>query len=255
MIRRMLLFGTVILILMGCWSLCPPATAEKTGIELIGPRVVAVGSVTQYTVKITGGPAENGNGTWEYRATLIPENYSGQPRIDQINGTSNSTNIFTFNLTASDVEQTMKIVLKGTSSNETDSATVEKTIKIKVVKPIVLRAVVRNNGEMDAENVPVSFYVNGKLIGTKYVDVPAKGETEVSLNWTTYSDGEYSIKVVIDADNKLLELDEGNNALTSRVFVETHVKNLTGLYGFGIFVMCLITLYTFLWFIKKRRGY
>ncbi|MCK4614768.1 MAG: right-handed parallel beta-helix repeat-containing protein, partial [Thermoplasmata archaeon] len=80
-----------------------------------------------------------------------------------------------------------------------------------------INATVRNNGNRDANDVDVFFYLddNASLpIGTDTIDVPAGEERNATIDWdATSSFGDHTLIVDVDRDNTEPETNESNNHL------------------------------------------
>lgn len=78
---------------------------------------------------------------------------------------------------------------------------------------VVLVANITNGGAVPARNVVIRFYDNTSVIKNSVVSIINPGET-VSVNATWIASlplGEHNLSVVVDPDNLIPELDEGNN--------------------------------------------
>jgi len=80
-----------------------------------------------------------------------------------------------------------------------------------------IASLVRNNGDRDADNVLVAFYLDDNTtapIGTDTIDVPAGEETEAFIDWNaTDSFGDHTLLVEVDPYQNHPETDETNNNL------------------------------------------
>lgn len=87
---------------------------------------------------------------------------------------------------------------------------------------------IANLGNMRAENFSVSLYTRNyygdELISSKRVSLNANEGTTVYLPWKPTELGSSSIKVVVDPENDVTELNEKNNQMILRVNVEEKVK-------------------------------
>jgi len=225
-------------------------------IELTGGRAVAAGDTVDFMIGMYGGPAESGVAPrkWTYQTQITAENWTGLPSIEPSSGNT-TDHMAKITLTAPTYTQTLKITVKATSMNGTHTRTHERTFKIRIVEPVILEAKVRNPSDVDAENIPVYFYANGGLIGTKLVNVSAQNTSTVKMNWVTYSDGKYTIKVAINPMGSFVELENGNNVMTKDLYINTDQKNYTPIYAFTVVVMALILLMMYGKTRKKIRGY
>jgi uncharacterized repeat protein (TIGR01451 family) len=77
---------------------------------------------------------------------------------------------------------------------------------------VTIHAVIRNNGSADANNIKVSFFENDVLIGNATKSqIPAFGSREVLLDWVPEQEGLRTLKVVVDPDSAIEEINEQNN--------------------------------------------
>jgi hypothetical protein len=81
-----------------------------------------------------------------------------------------------------------------------------------------ITAMVRNNGEADA-NAQLTFMVDGSLIHPiQQVKVPGEGVAKVSVNWLA-REGDHTIVVTVDPANRVAEIKEDNNQATRAINV------------------------------------
>ena len=255
--RRVTVFTALMILalLSSLIMLTAPANSETSavGIELDGDTSIAIGSTNHYVLTISGGPAETG-GVWSYNIIPIYENRTGSPKVEPENKSSDN-NVFHFNFTAPAAVQRVKLKIEAESNNATDTETAERIVELKVVKPIVIRAKVFNEGEVSVDQAKVLFYGNSKLIGTKYVDVPPHANRTLVLNYTTYADGANKVTIKIDPENEILTLAGGNTEITKTVYYKEDAGKYEGLYQFFVVVLALMLLWTANWTRKKVRGY
>lgn len=202
-------------------SIVPTGHVSAVGdvfIRLDGPTALATGSSQMYTLTISGGPAEQG-GNFSYRISLSGLNTTGAS-VSPMTGNSTS-GTFSLNITAPDIPQTLKVMINATSGNSAKSVTVEKTFSIRILRPIVISQGILNSGDVEAKNILVKFYVDDIFIGSKVVDVPAKSNVTVKYDWIVVNEkpGEHQVKVVMDAQNELVELSEGNNVAYHTIYI------------------------------------
>jgi hypothetical protein len=78
--------------------------------------------------------------------------------------------------------------------------------------PVTLSAVIHNQGNTLATNVRVRFFEFGNLLG-EYVmpEVPANGNSITTISVPMESSGDHLVRVVIDPDEAIPEIDETNN--------------------------------------------
>jgi len=82
-----------------------------------------------------------------------------------------------------------------------------------------MTATIENRGSKSSQPFNVSLILNGTVVDTQpSVELVVGGSTTIDLHWTPDGNADsYSMKVVVDPDNKVVESDESNNILTSLV--------------------------------------
>jgi hypothetical protein len=140
--------------------------------------------------------------------------------VDPSNGIS-STGVFRINLTAPSDPQDITLRLNVTSSYEFSSERAVKDFAIKVLKPIVIVATIKNTGDVAVRGVPVSFHVDGVKVYDTTVDIDSLSSKTVRYNWTDpeMRQGEHAITVMLDPDNRLVEFETGGSTYTATIFV------------------------------------
>jgi len=109
-------------------------------------------------------------------------------------------------ITAPSTAGTYTLLVTFTGQKDSDpSVTSTKTQSIKVVEPIVLSAVLKNNSIVDFTNFAVYFKVDGVLIddSKQLVTVTAGQTTTVTYSWTveSLSNGRHTFQVVAGNEN------------------------------------------------------
>ena len=221
----------------GTGSSKPVANANWAPADLVisGPGVLATspsyGESATYKISITGGPASQKNVSgvnWSYIAYLKGEfanagNKSGPLLETAAKAYSNQTGNFTFNVTAPIVECTVTLYVNATSAAQgNQSVIVERTMTIKVVKPVILTAQVHNSGSIGVRNIVVKFYVDDKYIGSKNIaSLAANASANVTLNWTVteYTNGYHNAKMVIEGSGSMIVFSNGTNTQTTEFFI------------------------------------
>lgn len=78
--------------------------------------------------------------------------------------------------------------------------------------PVTVNVTIKNTGNANAQNFNVSFYANDTEIEIETVSsLNASESIDLSINWTPYSPGVYSIRVIVDSDGNIAESNENNN--------------------------------------------
>ena len=83
--------------------------------------------------------------------------------------------------------------------------------------PNTITTVVENEGLEAATDIVVTLMADSTVVDTRTIALlAAAAEETVSFSWTPEI-GDYTLKVMVDPDNAILETDEGNNELTKAV--------------------------------------
>lgn len=216
------------------------------------------GSSEQFkaTLAISGGPAGDVGGNYSYKVEISEYvNKTGfAVTPDRATGPSG---VFVLNLTMpGEGDQTIRVRVNATSKAY-PSGDVEYTLKtfsIKVVDPIVIRAVVYNTGVIDALNVTAKFYADGSLQGSKTFNVSAGKSTELTFNWTfvKISEGKHVVSVVLDDPNRIAEFADGNNAFSQTIYVGDVGNPAGAVLTIGVIIMSVLVALTYLQKPSKR---
>jgi len=164
---------------------------------------------------------------------IVSDDYSG---IDEVNWYIDDTKIGSGEETiwgAYGLEgtHTLKVVARDNVGNEDDAS-----IDVELFSPdlylgsedisvsgtlesgstVTISADVHNDGNMDAEDIMVEFYVDGEAVGYDTIaSIPQQQQSSASATWLALG-GERQISVVVDPENDIFESDEGNN-LASKI--------------------------------------
>ncbi len=85
---------------------------------------------------------------------------------------------------------------------------------------VTIKAVVHNTGSANAEDIKLSFFENNKLLGNSTSGlIPGGDSRELRLDWTPKEEGKRSIKIKIDPNNDIEEINEKNNEFEKEVNV------------------------------------
>ena len=213
------------------------------------PTFAAKGEIVACTLTVSGGPAGDMGGNFSYEAELIADNITGS-LISPSTGTS-PFGVFKLNITLPKyAPQTIEVEFNVTSEDTAtgDSTEKLKSIEIKVIDPIVLRATVYNTGSVDASNVTAKFYGDGIYLGTRTFDLAAGSSVVLTYNWTwaSISDGKHTATVVIDEANGLVEFSNGNNVCSLTIYVGDESNPLGAVLTVGVIIMSVFVFLTFL---------
>jgi len=209
--------AAVVALLLG---IAPGGSAQTpvTGV-LSGPGALAPGGSGTFYLNVSGGPASEGAGNVSIRAYLTGTDLGGGTPLESSPHTAsvNGTGPFVFNVTAPQKEQVITVVVKinSTAGARSEQTTVSRAIT--VITPIVLTATFRNTGGAAAMDVPVKFYVDGKIAGTTNISRIDPGGTEtVKFSYLPVglAPGAHTVRVEADLNrNGVIEPDRGEVAV------------------------------------------
>ena len=229
-----------------------PAQAETdTTIfaSIDGPAAVSLGAVTQYSITIVGGPAEQTNGTYSYK--VLMSGYASANATLTPNTGSSKTGLFKFNLTTPKVLGDMTLTLSATSKSLDGTSTTynnETKFNVKVINPVVFTVNIKNTGNMTVTNIPVYFYVDDVQIHVSNVTVTALTTKAVVFNWTTtsLSTGSHVLKVQIDPNASFVLFDVGGTVqTTSFIYNQTTYGTINALLWVALIVLAVVAFLTY----------
>jgi hypothetical protein len=241
---------------------CPAyAQSDEVHVFISGPDTLPTNTTAQYTIQITGGPAEE-MGDWRFEAWLeSPKGVRMETTPEPQNGTS-SENIFAVNITTPENTQVIYLNVNGTSTNETDTAwSGDVSKEIKVFEPITVNitASIRNTHQIDVKEAVVTFYFDGELIGNRTVDVAANNTEKVFMLWLVpkTEEGEHEVEVRINEDGNLLEFNNGDNVMRKTIYVGKRPSREMGpimIFNTGlVFFIDVIAFFLFVGVFMMRR--
>jgi hypothetical protein len=204
------------------------AAQDDVHVFITGPDTLPTNTTVQYTIRITGGPAEEDaeNGTFSFIGHLdMPEPLGAEMEPKE---SISQENTFVVNVTTPTTPQEMTMVVDGTST--TNITDINKTMRsgdvskaITVFKPyrVNISAVVRNPSAADVKGAQVTFYVDGDLIGNRTLDLAANSTRNVNWEWVAPPEekGLHDVEVRINEAGTLLEFDTGDNVMTTTIYV------------------------------------
>jgi len=95
---------------------------------------------------------------------------------------------------------------------------------------ITITTNIYNVGNLDATNVLVRFYDNNNPIGEKVISsISANGRKTTFIFWKVSTAGTHYIKVQVDPENTIIELNENNNIATKSIYVYPAWPDITPL--------------------------
>jgi hypothetical protein len=222
--------------------------------KFVGPSVVSLGGVTQYTITVAGGPAENTNGTYSYKVLFT--GYAATNATLTPNTGSSKTGVFNFNLTTPKVLGDLTMTLSASSSDGTNTTYNNETkMVVKVIHPVVFTVNIKNTGNMTVTNIPVYFWVDyvdstSKPVYVANVTIDALSTKAVTYNWTTTSlgTGSHVLKVEIDPTASFVLFDVGGTVMTNTFYYNQSGYGTTN----ALLYVALVTL-VFVVFMVYRR--
>jgi len=93
---------------------------------------------------------------------------------------------------------------------------------------VSITATIHNIGTQNAANVLLAFYDGDKLIGNGTIDaIAAGGASSISILWNAEPRDWHTIKVVVDPENAIVEVNENNNQASRSIYVYPLLPDLT----------------------------
>jgi hypothetical protein len=257
--RRLALVTILVASLVAPWLAFLPAAPNASaygGIEVTmqRPAYAGINETFECVLVISGGPAQDG-GNYSYGSTIEGTNTTGSS-ISPASGPSQASGVFRFNVTMPEVApQTIKIRVNATSTSSTGTAsdTLQRDFEVKVVVPIVLKAVVLNKGPVPVSNATARFYADGTLLSTQVFNISGSGTQNLSYNWTflKIKNGKHVVTITIDDPNNIVEFTDGNNVISRDIWVGKQ-SNIAGAVLTGG-VVVLAVLVFLMWIQKPMR--
>ncbi len=172
------------------------ATPRQAGVEInvSGPQEIFVNETFSYEIEV-GGSFSQRSFNWSIE---IPEVSNLQ--ISPNSARSNTTNIFTINVTARRVGE-MTILFRGFCSDFEEVRYGESTLEIKALKPGTVEVDVTNPTDMQLNRVKVGVFVDSDLRGSHIISTLGPGETKrVVINWSreNLDSGEHTLEIWVD---------------------------------------------------------
>ncbi|MEW5759580.1 MAG: CARDB domain-containing protein [Candidatus Thermoplasmatota archaeon] len=168
-------------------------------------------------------------------------------------------NTFNISLKAPNNNCTMYLNLIGFAT-ETEKLTgeiwnsIKKKIIVKERKEVVINATIRNTGEVKANDVLVYFYVDGEFIGSQTLtSIEPKSISNASIVWraTFAKPGTHKVKIVIDPDNNITELNEKDNIIYKTIKLKGEKEEIS-IWVYIAILTVLVACILIIIFIRKR---
>lgn len=225
------------------------ASAEKISIGSVtisGPSEVAEGSNFTYTVNVQ-------HIFNSYQLVMIPSGYNltgASPVSPQyVNGTFAP---ITFTMTAPTVQTTLILFFQVKAALGNQIFYYNETATVSVVKYTILHAVISNPSKFNIKGLNVSFYVNGKYVGSSDVNISSNSTINATYKWLSgqLSSGVYTVSVVIN--NSLIKFTNGSSYTLK---VQSGNPNMIYIYA-GVIAFLLIILVVIVigtYYSRKRK--
>jgi len=186
---------------------------------LSGPTALAPDGSGTFFLNVSGGPASEAPGNVTIKAYVTGVDLVGAAPVLPAGHTdeSNGTAPFRFNVTAPKKDQviTVVVLVNSTAAGRKEATTV--TRQVTVITPVLLTATFRNDGGSAAVDVPVKFYVDGKLAGATNITRIGPGDTgtaKFSYLPVGLAPGTHTVRVEADLNrNGVIEADKGEVAV------------------------------------------
>lgn len=228
-----------------------PQESMLLDIRLDGPTVLGSGIPDDFTMRVSYTYPERIQ-SYGYSAKIIGTNLVGAS-VTPNNGTG-SSGTFTLRITGSTVAGKITVQINATAT-ETDATWYRiKEFVIDVVTPVYIDAALVNTGNTSANNVSVQMFIDNVLKETKHYNLSAQGSAAVNFTWvfSTIPQGKHTIKLVIDAESKVVEFSRGDNVMTLDVYYSDSGNILRGILSIMIIFVGVILFLTIIQKGKKK---
>ncbi|MGC8663473.1 MAG: hypothetical protein ACP5SF_03095 [Thermoplasmata archaeon] len=227
--------------------LIPISQGKAVSVNIFGPGTVGANETYEYKIVVNGFFSEYG-----YHLFLSGTNLTGATE-NELYGYSNSSNVFYVNITFPSETQTVYIFVMGIGINNGTSPVYSETnIQVKVIKSIPIYVEIKNPSMYQVRNVTVTFFLNGKYIGTTVINsIPSNGTANATFNYVgNFTQGVNTISVRINS--QVLKFSNGSN-VTNIYFNYGPVPNYNWVwYTFAAVVIVIIFLILIMRSNKKR---
>jgi len=228
-----------------------PQESMLIDIRLDGPNVLGADLPSDFTIRISYAYPERIQ-NYSYAAKIVGTDLAGAT-LTPNNGTGSSGS-FSLKITGTSTAGKMKIEINATAF-ETDATWYRiKEFEIDVVRPIYIDAALINYGNTSATNVSVQMIIDDALIETKYYNLSAQGSTLVNFTWvfSTIPQGKHTIKLVIDAESKIVEFSKGDNVISIDIYYSDSGNLLRGILSLMVMFVGVILFLTIIQKGKKK---
>ena len=121
---------------------------------------------------------------------------------------------------------------------------------------VTISAEIKNAGDIEAREVIVTFYVDGKEVKSQTINLLSEGNSRlIPFTWQSIG-GEHELKIKVDPEDAIVEKLETNNEKTKKVDVETggfsELFESREVCSIILIIIVLIILLTIMIMLKKR---
>ncbi|MGB9814366.1 MAG: hypothetical protein ACPLVI_00240 [Thermoplasmata archaeon] len=245
--KRIAIFLAMIIII---FSLFPFSQARGLTVDIYGPATVGTNGTYEYTIVING--YFDGYG---YHLFLTGSNMSGGT-TEELTGLSYTTNTFKVNITFPSRPETVYIYVMGIGivNGSPEKTTSINYIQVNVVKSVPITLTLKNTEPYEIKNISISFFLNGRFIGTSNVSSMGPNSTvNVTYNYIgTFENGVNVLSARLNTN--LVKFSSGSNCTTLYFYYGTP-PNYDWLWyllaGITLFTLAIIYFYSSG---KKRPG-
>ncbi len=213
---------SLILISLIIFSLTIPLSqARPVSVNITGPTTVGINDTYEYKIVVSGFFEEYG-----FHLFLSGNNLTGATK-NELYGYSFNTNIFYANVTFPSVPEVVYIYVLGIGiNNGSNPVSTISYIKVNVIKSTPISVEIKNPSQYKVSNVTVTFFLNGKYIGTSNISsINPNGTASATLYYVgSFVQGVNVISVRINS--QVLKFSNGSN-VTSIYFNYGPLPNYT----------------------------
>jgi len=234
----------------------PGAVAQGpiTGI-LTGPNALGPGAIGVFFLNVSGGPASEAPGNVSVSAYITGSDVTGGAPLQATphRQTTNGTGPFMFNITAPQKEQVITVVAEITSAAGSRAETATVSTRVTVIVPIVFTATFRNAGGAAAVDVPVKFFIDGRIAGAtniSRIDPATSGTAKLTYLPVGLTPGTHTVRAEADLNrNGVIEPEKGEVA----AFDVFYKKDFELTWPWAILIMSITVSLSFLVIRSRRR--
>ena len=203
----------VFLLLLSLMPMAHSATdSQKIRTIVNGPTEVLTDTEYEYTIRIEGAPDAD---KWGYQINMTGG--SATPA----NGSSDTSSEFKVRIKAPTIEGDFTINVNGTADIGNTTYWNKIEYKVHAFKPSTVKVNLYNSGDVNANNVSVSLYIDGKFQYKTTADVPSGQSKSIDLKWNpkAFGEGVHKMKIVLDDSNNLTFLDNGKTVFVEDIYI------------------------------------